>query len=222
MIASFFSAFTLAFTSSFMVLLASLNPIGTASLFAIMTKGTHKEYQVSMANKALIIVLILFTAFGLGGHGLLSALGVSMASFKVAGGILLFLTGLNLVMDKMGDQMADPEDVKHGHQEKDISVFPIAIPMLAGPATITALVLAMEQAKDDYMMSACVMLVLYILLGLVYFMLRGANWVQHVLGHNVIAILSRIFGLILCCMATEFILTGLDESKVFIGGVNLI
>lgn len=208
-------------TSTFLILFVALNPIGTASLFAIMTKGTHAEYQASMANKALVVVLILFTAFGLVGHSLLTSLGVSMEAFKVAGGILLFLTGLNLVMDKMGEQAADPEDVKHGHQEKDISVFPIAIPMLAGPATITALILMMEDAKENWIASVAVMLTLYALLALVYGMLRGANWVQRVLGQNVVSILSRIFGLILCCMAMEFILKGLGESNVFRGVVNI-
>lgn len=208
-------------STTFITLFVALNPIGTASLFAIMTKGTHKEYQVSMANKAFTIVIILFAAFGIAGAKILTAVGVSMEAFKVAGGILLFLTGLNLVMDKMGDQEADPEDVKHGRQERDISVFPIAIPMLAGPATITALVLMMEEAGGRIVDSALVMGTLAVLLAISYVMLRGANFVQRVLGQNVVNILSRIFGLILCCMAMEFILKGLGESNVFNGVVNI-
>lgn len=201
------------------VLFAAINPIGVASLFAILTRGTDRSHKIAMANRSITVVAVVMLAFAFLGTAILEKMGISFAAFKLAGGLLLLITGINLVMDKGSDPHDDKDLMKK--KSTDIAVFPIAIPMTAGPAALTSIVLYMEQAEGVFMNQAAVIGTMLALLLLVYVLMRSANWVEKVIGQNVINIISRIMGVILSSLAFEFVLKGFQDVGIIAANVQL-
>lgn len=202
------------------VLFAAINPIGVASLFAILTRGTDRSHKIAMANRSITVVTIVMLAFAFLGTAILEKMGISFAAFKLAGGLLLLITGINLVMDK-GSDPHDDKDLMKKKPSMDIAVFPIAIPMTAGPAALTSIVLYMEQAEGVFMNQVAVIGTTLALLLLVYVLMRSANWVEKVIGQNVINIISRIMGVILSSLALEFVLKGLQDVGIIAANIQL-
>ena len=134
-------------TSALMTFFVIIDPPGCAPIFASLTQGAPAPHRRTMAIRSVLIAAAILVFFGLFGEDLLRALGVSLAAFRIAGGIMLFLIALEMVFEKRTERREHrAQEVNASPEIEDISVFPMAIPMIAGPGSIASIMLLMAQS----------------------------------------------------------------------------
>jgi len=199
------------FVSAFVTFLVVIDPPGCAPIFASLTMGTGPEHRRATALRSVGIAAGILLFFGLLGQQLLAALGVSLTAFRIAGGILLFLIAIDMVFEKRTERRENrAEEVSASHVD-DVSVFPMAIPMIAGPGSIASIMLLM--ARSDGMVESLIVLgalLLTLLLTLACLLLAGP--LMRLMGHRMEAMLTRLLGVILAALAVQFVLDGLHRS----------
>jgi len=138
------------FLSAFAVMFVIIDPPGCAPIFATLTQGTSKRHQNVMAVKSVLVATIILLLFAYGGEWVFAKLGISLDALRIAGGIMLFIIGLNMVFEKRTEKREDrAEDLLEAIDDpEDISVFPMGIPMIAGPGTMASLLLLMSKANS--------------------------------------------------------------------------
>lgn len=202
------------FTSCFVTLFVVLDPVGTAPIFAGLTEGTSPSHRRRMAYRSVGIAAIILLVFTFGGEWLMGALGISLGAFRAAGGVLLFIIALDMIFEKRTEQR-EGQAGKVGHQqgvEEDISVFPMAIPLLAGPGAIATVMLFMAQADGNLAMQGVVLLSMFITLLLCLVLFLAVGFVMRILGQTLAAMLTRILGVILAALAAQFIFDGIRSA----------
>ena len=199
------------FVSAFVTFLVVIDPPGCAPIFASLTSGTSAAHRRATALRSVGIAAGILLFFGLLGEDLLHALGVSLTAFRIAGGILLFLIAIDMVFEKRTERRENrAEEVSASHVD-DISVFPMAIPMIAGPGSIASIMLMM--ARTDGLIPSLIVLgalMLTLLLTLLALLLAGP--LMRLMGHRMEAMLTRLLGVILAALAVQFVLDGLHRS----------
>ena len=199
------------FVSAFVTFLVVIDPPGCAPIFASLTAGTSAAHRRATALRSVGIASGILLFFGLLGQNLLHALGVSLTAFRIAGGILLFLIAIDMVFEKRTERRETrAEEVSAAHVD-DISVFPMAIPMIAGPGSIASIMLMMarsEGAIESLIVMAALLLTL--LLTLVALLLSGP--LMRLMGHRMEAMLTRLLGVILAALAVQFVIDGISTS----------
>ena len=199
------------FVSAFVTFLVVIDPPGCAPIFAGLTSRATAAQRRAMALRSIGIAAGILLFFGLLGEDLLRALGVSLSAFRIAGGILLFLIAIDMVFEKRTERRETrAEEVSARHVE-DVSVFPMAIPMIAGPGSIASVMLLMARS-EGIAASAVVLgaLLLTLLLTLVALLLAGP--LMRLLGHRMEAMLTRLLGVILAALAVQFVIDGLKRT----------
>jgi multiple antibiotic resistance protein len=199
------------FGFTLVALLVIVDPFGTAVIFASMTTNDSEAQRRRQAIRATVIAAIVLVAFSVVGGWLLRALGIGLPAMKVAGGLLLFLLAADMVMGQTFLR-ATPEEQKAGAEETDISVFPLAIPLLAGPGGMTSMVLMREQSRGDPGAYAAVLLALFVVLALTLVCLLGAATVARLLGKTGGHVIGRVLGVLLAALAAQIALDGLKQS----------
>ena len=199
------------FGFTLVALLVIVDPVGTAVIFASMTADTPAAERRRQAIRATVIAGIVLVAFSVLGGLLLRALGIGLPAMKVAGGLLLFLLAADMVMGQTFLR-ATPEEQQAGAEQHDISVFPLAIPLLAGPGGMTSMVLMREQARGDTWDYAAVLLALVAVLALTLVCLLGAATVSRLLGKTGGHVIGRVLGVLLAALAAQIALDGLRQS----------
>ncbi|MGE0047130.1 MAG: MarC family protein, partial [Hyphomonadaceae bacterium] len=175
------------------------------------------KWRRHMALKSLTIAAIIIIAFAFGGAWLLGQLHVSLDAFRIAGGLLLFLIGVDMLFEKRAerrDERAEKvasEHAAHPGQEDDISVFPLAIPLIAGPGAIASIMLFFNE-HEDALARAVVLggVAANMALCLVAFLMAGT--LSRLLGATMANVLSRIFGILLCALAAQFVVDGVQGA----------
>lgn len=210
------AAMTDAMLNAFLLLFVVIDPIGVASLFCALTRGYSAQETRAVALRGIGVALGIIASFVFGGGALLRALGVTMPAFTVAGGILLFLLAVDMVLVRQsGLRTATPSEQLEAERRTDISVFPLAIPMIAGPGTLTTVLLLTGQAgwgEQDWLRNtlgviAVVALVLVITLGL----LLSARQIQRLLGETGVNVIVRLFGILLAALAVQYVSNGIHQ-----------
>jgi multiple antibiotic resistance protein len=200
------------FASAFVTFLVVIDPPGCAPIFAGLTRDVSPAQRRMMAVRATGIAAGILLFFGLLGEDLLKALGVSLAAFRIAGGIMLFLIAIDMVFEKRTQRresraqevVADP-----GHD--DPTVFPMAIPMIAGPGSIASVMLLMARS-EGLAQSLVVLAALAGTLVLTLLSLLAAGPLMRLLGHKMEAMLTRLLGVILAALAVQFVIDGISTS----------
>jgi multiple antibiotic resistance protein len=192
-------------------LLVILDPPGTAVLFAAMTPGTSPARRREQAVRAVVIAFAVLMVFALGGAALLHAMGIGLPAMKVAGGLLLFLLAADMVMGQTFLR-ATPEEQRAATAEEDISVFPLAIPLLAGPGGMTTMVLLHEEAAGDPWRIAGAVGALVLALGATLACLLLSGHVVRLLGRTGGHVIGRVLGVVLAALAAQIALEGARES----------
>ena len=165
------------FLSAFAVLFVIIDPPGCAPIFATLTRGTSRKHQVEMAFKSVFIAAIILSGFAYAGEFIFAKLGISLDSLRIAGGIMLFIIGLNMVFEKRTEKRKDrAEEVLETTQDpEDISVFPMGIPMIAGPGTMASLLILMGRANNwQQELTIMIALASVLLISLIAFLISGA------------------------------------------------
>jgi len=195
--------------SAFVTLFVVIDPIGLSPLFMAMTSGMDPRHRRRIAVRSCVIAIGILLAFGLFGEALLGFVGISMAAFKIAGGILLFLTALDMLFERRQSRREDQADDDTG---SDPSVFPLALPLIAGPGAIATMILLAGNA--DWLGFAAVSGVMIAVVALVFVLFLAAPVFERVLGKTGINIVSRLLGMLLAALSVQFVLDGLREFGI--------
>ncbi len=199
------------FISAFVTFLVVIDPPGCAPIFASVTKGADARHRRVMAFRSVAIATGILLFFALLGEDLLRHLGISLSAFRIAGGILLFLIAIDMVFEKRTERREDRAEEVAKTKPDDISVFPMAIPMIAGPGSIASIMLLM--ARSDGLDESLVVLGALgatLLLTLLCLLLAGP--LMRLLGHRMEAMITRLLGVILAALAVQFVIDGIGRS----------
>jgi multiple antibiotic resistance protein len=200
------------FVSAFVTFFVIIDPPGCAPIFASLTGGVKPAHRRAMAVRSVLIAAGILLFFALFGEDLLRKLGVSLAAFRIAGGIMLFMIALDMVFEKRTQRREDrAQKVSATPEIEDISVFPMAIPMIAGPGSIASVMLLMARSEglDE---SLIVLGAMGAVLILTVIALLAAGPLMRLLGHKVEAMITRILGVILAALAAQFVIDGIAVS----------
>jgi multiple antibiotic resistance protein len=196
-------------TSAIATLLVVADPVFMSALFLGITNGMGKEQRREVALRASIIAFCILLAAGLGGAQLLNLLGISLSAFRIAGGLLLLSAAAEMVFDRRSQRLqATAEQAITVDHVRNIAAFPLAIPLMAGPGAITAMILLAGRAdgRIEYLVS------LYVVAGLVmaacFACFLAAEPISKIMGITGRAVLTRLLGIILAALAVQFIIDG--------------
>jgi multiple antibiotic resistance protein len=197
---------------SFVIFAVIIDPIGTAVIFAALTHDWTRQEQCEAALRGVSVAAVLFLAFALGGAPLLRALGISLAAFHIAGGLLLFLLAVDMAFARpSGIHAPTPPEREEVRKRDDVAVFPLAFPLLAGPGALTSTVLLVGRA-GTLLDATLVIVALAVVLALTAAALLSAARLSHLLGITGANVITRVLGLILAALAAQFVLDGLATS----------
>jgi multiple antibiotic resistance protein len=200
------------FISSFVTFFVIIDPPGCAPIFASLTHDAPPKQRRMMAIRSVLIAAGILLFFALFGEDLLEALGISLAAFRIAGGIMLFLIALEMVFEKRTQRRENrANEVNASPEHEDISVFPMAIPMIAGPGSIASIMLLMARS-NGLDQSLVVLGSLGAILLLTLIALLAAGPLMRLLGHKMEAMITRILGVILAALAAQFVIDGISVS----------
>lgn len=199
------------FISAFVTLFVVIDPPGCAPIYASMTTAASARQRRAMAIRAVVISAAILLLFGLWGKQLLGLLGVDLYSFRIAGGIMLFMIALEMVFEKRTQRREDrAQKILDTPEVEDVSVFPIAMPMIAGPGSITTVMLLMARAdgmQDRLVVFGAMAAVLLLML----IALLTAGPLMALLGQKIEAVITRLLGVLLAALAVQFVIDGISE-----------
>ena len=204
------------FVSAFITFFVVIDPPGCAPIYAGLTKGATPAQSRSMAVRACLIAGAILVVFALFGEDLLGALHIELDSFRIAGGLMLFLIALDMVFEKRTqrrEQRAEKVTAEHvaGTEVEDVSVFPMAMPMLAGPGAIASIMLLTAKAHGIGP-TAMVLAALAAVLVLTMLALIAASPLMKLFGARVEAVITRLLGVLLAALAAQYVIDGLKTS----------
>jgi multiple antibiotic resistance protein len=198
---------------AFTTLFVTISPIEAAAMFAAITPGSTAAHKRSMATRGALIAGGILLVFALFGESLLSTLGISLAALRTSGGILLLLIGIDMVFARSsGGTSTTDEETQEAEQKQDISVFPLATPLIAGPGAMGAVILLMANAEGDWKTQATIIACLLAVLLMTFVALLGATYIQKLLGVTGLQVISRIMGVLLSALAVQFVFDGIRQS----------
>jgi len=191
-----------AFTSFFTL----INPLGVMPVFITMTSELEEKEKVKTARKALIVAFFTMVAFAFSGELLFDFFGISENSFRIVGGVIFFMMGYDMLQARLTKIKVTQEEVKH--YVEDISITPLAIPMICGPGAITNSIILMQDASD-WIFKIILIGVIFIISLITFLVLWGSAKITKFLGNTGNKILMRLMGLIVMVIAVEFFFAGL-------------
>lgn len=202
------------FISSFITFFVVIDPPGCAPIFASLTGGATAAHRRTMAIRAVVVAAFILFGFALFGEALLKSLGISLNAFRIAGGIMLFLIALEMVFERRTERREDrAEKVMASEDVPDVSVFPMAMPMIAGPGSIASVMLLMSQ-NDGLNRSGAVLGAMAAVLTLTLLALLAAGPIMRFVGAKIESVISRLLGVLLAALATQFVIDGVKGSLV--------
>ncbi|MGR3724456.1 MarC family protein [Abyssibius alkaniclasticus] len=189
----------------FVTLFVVVDPIGLAPLFVALTDGMDVQKRRRIALRACLVAAAILALFGLVGEDLLGAVGISMPAFRISGGVLLFITALDMLFERRTQRREN-----NANSENDPSVFPLAMPLLAGPGAMTSMILLTGE-HPDVTGQAIVFSVMFAILILVFAMFLVSGILAKAMGRTGIMVTTRLFGIFLSALSVQFILDGLSD-----------
>lgn len=200
------------YISSLITFFVVIDPPGCAPIFAGLTKGVSVAHRRAMAIRAVLVASAILFAFALFGEALLKGLGISLASFRIAGGIMLFLIALEMVFEKRTERREDrAAKVAATPEVEDVSIFPMAMPMIAGPGSIASVML-LGSRNPGLEQHLVVFGALATILLLTLLALLAAGPFMRVLGAKIEAVITRLLGVLLAALAVQFVIDGIKIS----------
>lgn len=198
------------YVSALITFFVVIDPPGCAPIYAGLTAGASPQHRRAMAVRAVLYASAILLVFALFGEDLLRGLGIELASFRIAGGIMLFLIALEMVFEKRTQRREDrAAEVAARGETEDVSVFPMAMPMIAGPGSIASIMLLMAQ-NEGLQRSLVVLAALATILLLTLVALLAAGPIMRFLGARIEAVITRLLGVLLAALAVQFVVDGLQ------------
>jgi multiple antibiotic resistance protein len=200
--------------STFVVLFVVIDPVGLAPVFIGLAHGGSESYRRNMALRGTAIAAVVLFVFVVSGNALLRILGITIPAFQIAGGILFFLLAVDMLFARQtGLRSTTMKEQKEAEHKNDISVFPLAIPLIAGPGAMTSVLLMVgrEQGNNPNLV-LLVVGVLAVVLLMVYLSLLFASRIMKLLGETGANVVSRLLGIVLAALAVQFVLDGVKAG----------
>ena len=196
------------FISAFVTLFLVIDPPGCAPIFAGLVSGATQRQALAMALRACVIALLILVAFALFGEQLLGALHIELNSFRVAGGIMLFLIALEMVFERRTERREKQiEKALAEHEVEDVSVFPLAIPIIAGPGSIATIMLLMARSQGTQA-TLIILSALLAVMSLTFVALATAKPLMQLVGVQVEAVITRLLGVLLAALSAQYVIDG--------------
>jgi multiple antibiotic resistance protein len=192
----------------FVLFFVIVEPISLVPLFAAMTEGADESFRRRMALRAVLIAGTVFALFAIGGAWFLQTMGISVAAFRIAGGIMLFLISLEMVFARESGTRTTSEEKDESRKRADISVFPLAFPFIAGPGALAIVLLTFGASRSDVPLSFGLFGVVVVVLGITYALMRLTQLVMKVMGVTGANVVNRLSGVVLAALAVQFIIDG--------------
>ncbi|MDX3900705.1 MAG: NAAT family transporter [Sphingobium sp.] len=200
------------FISAFVTLFVVIDPPGCAPIYASLTTGASAIQRRAMAIRATGIAAAILFVFALWGKQLLGVLGIALDSFRIAGGIMLFMIAMDMVFEKRTQRREDrAQKIADTPEVEDVSVFPMAMPMIAGPGSIATVMLLMSRA-DGMAERGVVLGAVALTLALMLAALLASGPLMALLGKKIEAVITRLLGVLLAALAAQFVIDGLKAS----------
>ena len=200
----YYTSAILIFTSFFTL----INPLGTMPIFMTMTSTLNNEKRKKTAKKASIVAFFTIIAFAFSGQILFQFFGISVDSFRIVGGVIFFAMGWDMLQARLGKIKHTDDEGKIDAYIEDISITPLAIPMICGPGAITNAIILMEDAETIIQKILLIVVIALVLL-ITYFILVGSSKITEKLGETGNKVMMRLMGLIVMVIAVEFFFSGL-------------
>ena len=199
-------------TTAFLTLFVIVDPIGLSSLFLGVTEALNEERRRSTAVRAMIIAGVILLVFLFVGEPLLRYLGVSVDSLRIAGGLLLFKLSFDMVMARRERQ--SPREEEETHHRDDVAVFPLAIPLIAGPGAFATVLVLASEADSRWSYLAVLIAAIAVVHALVYVGFRLATPLHNALGDTGTAVITRVLGIILAAVSVQLVVDGVSGLQL--------
>ncbi|MDO8885035.1 MAG: MarC family protein [Pseudotabrizicola sp.] len=194
--------------TAFATLFVVIDPPGLVPLFIALTRGMTAEQRRAMAQRACLIAAALLTMFGLAGEAILGFIGISMSAFRIAGGILLFLTALDMLFERRTQR----REGQTADEDHDPSVFPLAIPLIAGPGAIASIILLIGQGGGDWTATVAVLGLTWGMILVTFFFLLASPPLERMLGRTGTIVITRLLGMLLAALSVQFVIDGIRQT----------
>lgn len=199
------------FITAFVTIFLIIDPIGLLPFYIALTSDNTKSERRGIAFRATGISLVVLVLFAFAGEQVLHAIGIGMPAFRIAGGVLLFMTAVDMLFEKRAERRGNQADAA---DRPDPSVFPLATPLIAGPGSIAAVILLAGQGDDRFVALGITLGALGAVLVLVLFLFFSAGLVERVMGKMGIAVVTRLLGMLLAALAVQFVVDGMKGLGV--------
>ncbi len=195
----------------FVLFFVVIEPLSLVPMFGALTRGGEEGYRRRMAWKSIAVSAGIFTVFAIAGEWLLQVLGVSVNAFKIAGGLLLFLLSVDMVFARQsGMRSTTVREQDEARYREDISVFPMAFPLIAGPGALATLLLVLVEQNGDPLKVITVLGVVFSVLVLTLVLLLLTPLVMRVMGTTGANVTSRLLGVVLSALAVQYVVDGVQ------------
>ena len=199
-------------SSTFGLIFALIDPPGYVPMFLTITANDSDDGRKRILKRACVAAFLVLALFTFGGHFILKFFGISIPALQISGGLILLVIGFEMLkLLPRGEKLTKTEQ-SEATQKDDVSIIPLAIPMLSGPASIVAVIVlaSREFTLQNY---AVILGSVFLTLGITYSILRKASRIMNLIGLTGVRVLTRVMGLLLCAMAVQFILDGYQAVK---------
>lgn len=200
-----------AFATAFTI----IDPIGMIPFTLTTTSALPPERRTKIIDQAVLVAAAVMLIMGVIGRPLLNYLGITLAAFLIAGGILLFLVAIDMLFARPTRTKRTEEEERDAAHAENPAVFPLAIPMIAGPGTIATVMMLVNLAHGSSERLLTVLVANAVALAITWLFMRGAAKFQHLMGTTGIHVVTRVLGIILAALAVQFVLNGLGETHLF-------
>lgn len=198
--------------SAFVTLFVIVDPIGLGPIFLAVTEGMTPAERRRTAIEAVLISFAVFAGAALIGEWLLRNLGIGLPAFRIAGGILLFVIGFEMLFDRRQRRKAGAASRVARERQSGLAVFPLAVPLMSGPGAITAAILLAGSAEGDAVSLILLLAVFAVVNGMALAVFFAAPWFERVLGQKAQTVFVRLLGILLAALAVQYVLDGVISA----------
>jgi len=198
--------------TAFVTFFVVIDPVGNAPIFLGLTANQSREHRRRIAVKAILVSAVTLVLFALVGEIFLRLLGITLPAVRIAGGALLFLLSVDMVFARQSGIRTMTDTEAHEAEDRgDVAVFPLAVPLIAGPGAITSIILLMGRATDEPLLQSLVVVIMLGVLGLCLLSLLFAAALVKVMGVTGVNVVGRVLGIVLAALAVQYVLDGIAQ-----------
>lgn len=195
---------------TFITFFTVIDPLGLVPVVLVILANNSREERGKVITKAVVISAFVITVFALVGKVLIQSLGIGLYAFNIAGGVLLFLIALEMLFGRTPGTRETKDEEKEAISKSDVSVFPLAIPMIAGPGTLATTILFADAASSNILNVLTVIAAIIFCLVVAWLVMTKSSLIIKLVGRTGISVFSRILGILLAALAVQFILNGIQ------------